>query len=434
MFDYMGNASRYRWTDEVNWEHMKSRTRAVTAAAMAAPGPVVVVRGHADRDGTGALDTCYTLTDRTLDSGSHTVETLDAGGGRIASVGFTPDHRVPHVSAPLESADFGFVLPFSDSVRTIRLLKGSDILDSIAVSATDPSASFVSIPSGRVEGTVTVSWQGSDADGDALVYSLFYSPDGVLRIPLVEETAATSYQWDSTWVPSGSAPRLTLVASDGVRATVVDSSTFDVADRPPEVAISLPVDGDVYPAGTPVPLSGHLNDAEDGFGGETPLDWSSSRDGALGSGTIFSVATLSEGTHVITATGRDSAGNTGSDSVTITVTSGPACSLACDPVVPSGGTAGVALDFAAGVTASHCADPVEVRWSFGDGSSSSDPAARHAYSRPGSFRWELLAWSGAAVCEQTGIVPVKAGDETFHYLIPASPPRPMRPERSAPSG
>ncbi len=275
-------------------------------------------------------------------------------------------------------------------------------------------------PTGTVDGTVTVSWQGSDPDGDPLVYSLFYSPDGELRIPLVEETSTNSFAWDSTWVPSGNAPRLTLVASDGVRATVVDSATFTVADQPPNVSINLPVDGDVYAVGFPVPLRGSVIDPEDGLVGTSELTWSSDRDGDLGQGSILSVTTLSEGVHVITAEASDSAGNTGSDSVTITVTSGPMCTLECDASVPESGVVGSELEFTAAVGSSNCTDPVVIEWAFGDGAVSSHATSQHTYTRPGSYRWQLSAWSGATSCELSGSIPIAIGVETHHYLIPAS--------------
>ena len=423
MFDFMGNANRERWTNSINWEHMKTRMRAVTAKTMITQGSVVLVRGSANLDGSGSLDTCYTLTNMAIDTdgeGSHTVETLDSAGVQLASVAFTPDHRVPHVEEDAARVDFGYVLPFSEAVKTIRFRTGGTTLATIAVSAHDPQAEFMATPTGTVDGTVTVTWQGSDPDGDPLVYSLFYSPDGELRIPLVEETNATSFAWDSTWVPSGNAPRLTLVASDGVRATVVDSATFTVADQPPNVSINLPVDGDVYAVGFPVPLRGSVIDPEDGLVGTSDLTWSSDRDGDLGQGSILSVTTLSEGVHVITADASDSSGNTGSDSVTITVTSGPMCTLDCSASVPASALVGTEVEFTSTLASSNCPDPVILEWAFGDGAVSSRATTQHAYTQPGTHRWQLSGWSSATSCELSGTITVTVGQETHHYLIPAS--------------
>ena len=161
----------------------------------------------------------------------------------LATVRFEPDYRVTDTDDELDEYPFGYVLPFSRSVRSIRILSGDDVLDSIEVSDSDPTVELTSTPGGTVTGSVEVSWQGSDADGDSLVYSLFYSPDGDLRVPLVEETTATGFSWDSGQYLSGESPRLVLVASDGVRSTLVESAVFDVPDREPEVSISEPADG-----------------------------------------------------------------------------------------------------------------------------------------------------------------------------------------------
>lgn len=57
----------------------------------------------------------------------------------------------------------------------------------------------------------------------------------------------------------------------------------------------------------------------DGVLPATSLAWTSSRDGALGTGATFSRA-LSPGVHVVTLTVTDLDGNTGTDAVSLTIT------------------------------------------------------------------------------------------------------------------
>jgi hypothetical protein len=64
-------------------------------------------------------------------------------------------------------------------------------------------------------------------------------------------------------------------------------------------------------------FDGSASDAEDGDL-TASLVWTSNLDGQIGTGGSFSKV-LSDGTHVITASVTDSGGNTGSDSITITV-------------------------------------------------------------------------------------------------------------------
>jgi hypothetical protein len=86
----------------------------------------------------------------------------------------------------------------------------------------------------------------------------------------------------------------------------------------PVVAIASPSDGSVFTAGTMVPFTGSASDAEDGDLGGT-LQWTSSIDGAIGSGANFSTSSLSVGAHTITALVTDSDGLQETDSIALTV-------------------------------------------------------------------------------------------------------------------
>lgn len=68
-------------------------------------------------------------------------------------------------------------------------------------------------------------------------------------------------------------------------------------------------------------LSATVADPEDGSRDGTPVEWSSDVDGVIGTGAelLQRADLLSVGTHVITATARDSAGGVGSDQVTLRV-------------------------------------------------------------------------------------------------------------------
>ncbi|MFN9994151.1 MAG: S8 family serine peptidase [Phycisphaerales bacterium] len=85
----------------------------------------------------------------------------------------------------------------------------------------------------------------------------------------------------------------------------------------PTVAISSPTNGSSFLPESVVTFSGTANDAEDGVL-TSALSWTSSIDGAIGTGGSFS-AILSVGTHTISASATDSGGRAGSSSVTVTV-------------------------------------------------------------------------------------------------------------------
>lgn len=91
---------------------------------------------------------------------------------------------------------------------------------------------------------------------------------------------------------------------------------------PPVVSITSPSDGATFSDGSAIVFAGAAVDDVDGdLSGS--LEWQSSLDGSIGSGPSISTASLSVGTHVITASAVDAAANAGSSAITITIASGP---------------------------------------------------------------------------------------------------------------
>ena len=90
------------------------------------------------------------------------------------------------------------------------------------------------------------------------------------------------------------------------------------ANQPPSVEITLPMDGATFTAGQSITFTGSATDPEDGnLTGN--LIWTSDLSGQIGAGGSFSLTTLGVGTHTITASVTDAAGQTGSDLISITV-------------------------------------------------------------------------------------------------------------------
>ncbi|MEP7270242.1 MAG: BACON domain-containing carbohydrate-binding protein [Acidobacteriota bacterium] len=325
-----GSSDSYKsWSDVQTWDYLKSKlvfappVLQQQQAAQNAAGNYVIVQGQVNKNGTASFGNCYTLPladpENSLEPGSYVLETLDANSAILNSSNFTPKFKAPHLALELERSDFSFALPFSNAVRQLRLRSGGAVLATRMVSANAPTARFVSDFSGiSLTGTQQVSWAGSDADGDALTYDLFYSPDGQLRLPLTE-TTATSYAWKTDNYPSGSSPMLTLVATDGVNATVVDSRPFTIPNRPPRITIFAPDDLFQFKVGEPITLAGSLFDPEEDLSLNPSLQWSSNLQDMLGTGKEITVSNLQAGTHIITAAGTDSQGARGSATITVVV-------------------------------------------------------------------------------------------------------------------
>jgi hypothetical protein len=113
-----------------------------------------------------------------------------------------------------------------------------------------------------------------------------------------------------------------VIASDGFNNSAdANSGEFTVLAHRPDISINTPLDGSIFVGDQQIFLDAFVNDPQDGLLDGASVQWTSSLDGALGSGAIlnFEVDTLSEGTHDVTVMATDSLGLTNSASVRIYV-------------------------------------------------------------------------------------------------------------------
>jgi len=88
---------------------------------------------------------------------------------------------------------------------------------------------------------------------------------------------------------------------------------------------------------------------------------------------------------------------------------GSSCSLSCSATAPTSGGIGAALAFAATASTTGCTGAPTYAWSFGDGATSTQQSASHAYAAAGTFGWSVtVAIAGGQPCVKSGSVTITA--------------------------
>jgi hypothetical protein len=177
----------------------------------------------------------------------------------------------------------------------------------------------------HLEGRVRISWNAIDADGDALVADLLYSPNGGdAWLPVAVGVRESSFDFDASDLPAsqGRDARFRVRVSDGLgTAEALAGATYSFGNSaPPDVHFIAPNTATSVPQGATVLLHASAWDVDDQLLGDAAITWTSSRDGALGAGRFLPKRNLSVGAHTITLRGTDSGGLFTEKTITITVT------------------------------------------------------------------------------------------------------------------
>jgi len=230
-----------------------------------------------------------------------------------------------------------------------------------------------------------ISFEGlvSDAEDapESLTVSWMSSLDGDLNLSAIPDSTGTAA--DASTLSEGQ-HLLTLTAADSAGKTGTDTVTIEVgpANTEPTCAITEPVTGTAVEEGTLIQFEGLVSDP-DINANQLLVEWSSDKDGALGSSiassageVVFPYSGLSADTHVVTVIVTDEVGGSCADFVTVTVGSAPSVTL----LIPTAGTTfklGDPVPFSAEVSDQEDSPTdLELEWSSSiDGVFSSQGAA-----------------------------------------------------------
>src|SRR5207247_3766 len=180
----------------------------------------------------------------------------------------------------------------------------------VAITAPATGASFE--PGAAASFTATAT---DDAVTLAARISRISSRDGVL---------GTGGSITTSTLSSGTHAIIASVTDSGGKSASAAISV--VVNATPTVAITAPASGAILEIGAATTLTATASDPEDGSLAPV-VAWTSSRDGAIGTGGSITLSTLSAGTHVITASATDSGGKTGRASITVTLNATPTVNI-----------------------------------------------------------------------------------------------------------
>ncbi|BCS31438.1 hypothetical protein TBR22_A06390 [Luteitalea sp. TBR-22] len=188
------------------------------------------------------------------------------------------------------------------------------VLGSVAVPARAPEVRLLETPDGQAEGEFRLAWEAT-GEPAPVRFHVDYSAGGGAWRPLSLGLSESSVTIDLAALAGGEGCRLAVTASNGMRATRVESPPFRVPIKPCAAVILRPVDGDTV--ASDVLLVGNGWWREEGRPELEALTWFSDVQGELGRGRSLA-AHLERGMHRLTlrAGGQE---RVGESSVTVQV-------------------------------------------------------------------------------------------------------------------
>jgi hypothetical protein len=202
----------------------------------------LLVSGRINRVASDAvLDPFLRLPEAILDiepgdAGDYIFFLLNQAGDVISQSGFSPSfYRSDPDGGPLDEIAFAYRIEWKDETAKIELRdRQGRVLAARSVSPSYPTVRLIAPNGGegwRTGDRHTIRWEASDADGDALTFSLALSADGgETWMPIGIDLEGNRYSVDTSALMEGTSFVVRVRATDGVNTTEdVSDGTFTIS-------------------------------------------------------------------------------------------------------------------------------------------------------------------------------------------------------------
>jgi hypothetical protein len=178
----------------------------------------ILASGVITNNGDVSLDNWYLLGDAQLTPlmpGPYKFEYHDSGNNILQELSFDILFEVAGI--PVTESPFVFVLPFVEGTTKLVVTLDDLPLAEKTISEHAPSVKIISPNGGEtLEGTISITWSGTDSDGDSLSYAVLISQDnGTNWETIAIDIEESSFGWDISNFQPSSEYLIKVIATDG---------------------------------------------------------------------------------------------------------------------------------------------------------------------------------------------------------------------------
>lgn len=276
-----------------------------------------VITGSLSMDRAKRIGTTHRASVPLTSSENRMIRYFDASGSTLSEYGLSEI-----ISYHGIANDTQLLLPWDENIQRISLLDNGMVVDTITRSLATPVITVTSpIANSALTETLQLAWTASDADGEGLVFDVDLIINDDERIfPIVTNSLSTTLTVDmSPFQNSGDiGVRITAHDSSLNRTSVIVDDLSLSLQRSPSITIISPKDSSVIQQTSAFAFMVAVDDPDESEIPFSWISWTSSIDGALGTGPIVQQQ-LSKGVHLIEAKITDSSNLTATDQITVTV-------------------------------------------------------------------------------------------------------------------